>query len=483
LNAGPLRARAALVVALLGGCAVGPDFEPPAPPEVERYTPGPAPRAATMPALDESRPVPVDWWTVFGSADLDALVRAALAGSPTLAQARAHLAQAQELLAARRGATELPQADAVFGAVRQRIDPATFGFPQAPNPGPFNVFSLGADVSYDFDLFGGTRRELESLGAEVDVQRFEFDAARLVLTGNVVLTVLRIAELEARDEALDTALSAERQQLAIVEGRHAAGAVSLLDLQQQREALADAEAALPVLRSQRAQAVHLLAVLAGRAPADALPPLPRLADLRPPPDVPLRLPSALARERPDIRASEALLHKANALVGVAVADQYPKFVVSGSFSAAQLALPDLFSNGINVWSFGLNIVQPLLRGPELQARKRAAEAAHVQAAAAYRAAVLHGLQEVADALRALEGSALVFERRTEQLARADAAWRIVRGRFDAGGASRLALLDAERRLSQARADWVQAQASRCADVATLLQALGGGVLDATVALR
>ncbi len=483
MNAGPLRARAAFLAALLGGCAVGPDFESPAPPTVERYTPGPAPSAPAMPAFDDARPVPADWWTVFGSADLDALVRAALAGSPTLAQARAHLVQAQELLVARRGAAELPQADAAFGAVRQRIDPATFGFPQAPNPGPFNVFSLGADVRYDFDLFGATRRELESLGAEVDVQRFEFDAARLVLAGNVVLTALRIAELEAREEALDAALSAERQQLVIAEGRHAAGAVSLLDLQQQREALADAEAALPALRSQRAQAGHLLAVLAGRAPADVLPALPRLADLRPPPDVPLRLPSALARERPDIRASEALLHKANALVGVAVADQYPKLVVSGSFSAAQLALPDLFSNGINVWSFGLSIVQPLLRGPELQARKRSAEAAHAQAAAAYRASVLHGLQEVADALRALEASALVFERRAEQLASADAAWRIARGRFDAGGASRLALLDAERRVNRARADWVQAQASRCADVATLLQALGGGALDATVAKR
>ena len=146
-------------------------------------------------------------------------------------------------------------------------------------------------------------------------------------------------------------------------------------------------------------------------------------------------------------------------------------------------MPDLFSNGINVWSFGLSIVQPLLRGPELQARKRSAEAAHAQAAAAYRASVLHGLQEVADALRALEASALVFERRAEQLASADAAWRIARGRFDAGGASRLALLDAERRVSRARADWVQAQASRCADVATLLQALGGGALDATVAKR
>ena len=473
----------ALAALALAGCAAGPDFKAPEAPTVERYTPTPLARSAALPELIESQPVPADWWTVFGSARLDALVRAALDASPTLAQSSARLRQAQELLAARRGATELPQADAAFGAVRQRIDPATFGFPQAPNPGPFNVFSLGANVSYDFDLFGATRRDLESLGAEVDVQRFELDAARLALAGNVVLAAIRIAELDAQDEALRAALLAQREQLAIGEARLASGAVSGLDVEQQRAALAEAEAPLPLLRSQRAQTLHLLALLAGQAPADPLPPLPPLAELRLPAALPLRLPSELARERPDIRASEALLHKANALVGVAVADQYPKIVVSGSFSSAQLALPDLFSNGINVWNFGLNIVQPLLRGPELQARKRAADAAHAQAEAAYRASVLHGLQEVADALRALEGGALAFDQRSEQLARADASLRIVRGRFDAGGVSRLVLLDAERRRSQARADWAQAQALRCTDVATLLQALGGGVPDPATVRR
>lgn len=467
-----------LLMLLLGGCAVGPDFTPPEPPAADRYTAAPLAQGATLPSFDTAAPVRADWWAIFGSAELDALVQAALDTSPTLAQARARLTQAQELLAARRGATELPQADVAFGAARQRIDPATVGFPQAPNPGPFNVFSLGANVSYDFDLFGATRRDLESLGAEVDVQRFELDAARLMLAGNVVLTAIRSAELDAQEAALAAALEAQRRQLAIAEARHAAGAVAQLDLAQQRAALAQAEAALPPLRRQRAQAQHLLAVLMGRAPADALPPLPQLADLKLPASVPLRLPAALARERPDIRASEALLHKANALVGVAVADQYPKLVVSGSFSSAQLALPDLFGNGINIWNYGLNLVQPLLRGPELKARRRAAEAAHAQAEAAYRASVLHGLQEVADALRGIEAGAQGFDLRSEQLVRADESLRIVRGRYEAGGVSLLALLDAERQRSQARADWAQAQAGRCTDVATLLQALGGGSLDA-----
>ena len=480
MNAPPSHLVAPLL-ALLAGCAVGPDFEAPAPPAVERYTPGPAPQAAAMPVLVEAQAPQSAWWMVFGSAKLDALVQAALADSPTLAQARARLTQAQELRAARAGVTELPQVDASFGAERQRIDPATFGFPQAPNPGPFNVFSLGASVRYDFDVFGGTRRDLEALGAEVDVKRYELEAARLLLAGNVVLTAIRIASLDAQIGALDALLAAERQQLAIVEARWVAGGVSALDLQQQRALRAQAEAGLPLLKAQRDQAGHLLAVLIGREPAEAAGATPQLADLALPATLPLRLPSALVRQRPDIRASEALLHKASATVGVATADLYPKFIVSGSFSAAQLDLSDLVGNGINVWNIGFNLLQPLFRGGELKARQRAAVAAYEQAAAAYRQSVLLGLQNVADALRALEGDAQAYTWRSEQAARADEAWRLTRGRFEAGGVSRLALLDAERQRSQARLDQVQAEASRCADVAVLLQAMGGGGLPETTA--
>lgn len=476
MNAWRLRT-ASLLPALLAGCAVGPDFQPPDPPAIERYTPGPAPAAAAMPQFVDAQVLPADWWTVFGSAELDALVRAALAGSPTLEQARAKLTQAQELRTARAGAAELPQVDASFGAVRQRIDPATFGFPQAPNPGPFNVFSLGANVSYDFDVFGGTRRELEALGAEVDLQRFELEAARLLLAGNVVLTGIRIAALDLQIDVVDALLAVQRRQLEIADARLAAGGVSILELQRQRALLAQSEAALPVLRAQRAQAGHLLAVLAGRAPADAALPTPQLAELSLPATLPLHLPSELVRRRPDIRASEALLHKASANIGVATADLYPKFIVSGSFSAAQLDLSDVIGNGINVWNIGFNLLQPLFRGGELKARQRAAVAAYEQAAAAYRQSVLQGLQSVADALRALEGDAQAHALRTEQAVLTDEAWRITRGRFEAGGVSQLALLDAERQRSQARLDWAQAQANRCADVAVLLQAMGGGGLQ------
>ncbi len=472
-----LRLLNACLAAAIAGCAVGPDFAPPAPPVVERYTPGLAPAAPHMPRLDAGAPVPADWWAVFGSPELDVLVRRALGHSPTLDEANARLVQARELLAARGSAAATPQADLDASAIRQRIDPAVVGFPQAPNPGPFNVFGLGASASYDFDIFGGTRRALEAAGAEVDLRRYELAAARLELSGSVVLTAIRVAALDARIDTAGALLGFEREQLAIAQARLAAGGAARVDVQQRQVLLAQAEAALPPLRAARAQAAHLLAVLLGEAPAAHDVAVPLLATLHVPSNLPLRVPSELARERPDIRASEALLHAASANVGVATADRYPKLVVSGSFSTAQLEASELFGNGINLWSIGINLVQPLLRANELKARQRAAVAAFDAAGAAYRQAVLRGLQDVADALRALEGDAQVFTQRSAQAVHADELATAMRARFDAGGVSRLALLDAERTRSQAHVDWLQAQADRCAGVAVLLQALGGGGIE------
>lgn len=469
--------RCALVVAgtlVVGACTLGPDFRAPDPPAVEQYTRGVAPAAKGMPRLVAARDLPAEWWTVFASPQIDMLVRNALEKSPSLDQARARLLQAQELRTARTGATTYPQVDATFGAVRQRIDPATFGFPEAPNPGPFNVFSLGANVSYNFDLFGGTRRDLEAYAAEVDYQTYELEGARLTLASNVVVTAIREAALAAQIEILDKLLSAQRQQLVIVEQRHVAGGAAQLDVETQKALLAQSESALPALHARRAQAQHQLAVLMGIAPTEAQIPVLRLADLQLPAEIPLRVPSELVRRRPDILASEALLHKASAGIGVATADLYPKLVVSGAFSSSQLDISDVLGSGINIWNIGLNLVQPIFRHNELKARQRAAEAAFAQAAAGYRLTVLQGLQSVADVLRTLEADARGITARSDQSARADNAYRITIDRYSAGGVSHYAVLDAQRRQLDAQLELVRLQGDLYADTATLFQAMGGG---------
>ena len=473
MNAPRTVAIAALAV-VAAACTVGPDFRSPDPPTVDRFVPGAAPSGPGMPKLVADRDIPAEWWALFGSQEIDALVRRALANSPTLDEARARLTQAQELRVARTGETRLPQFDAAFGAQRQRIDPATFGFPEAPNPGPFNVFTLGVSVSYNFDLFGGTRRELEALGAEVDYRDYELQAARLALAGNVVGTAIRLASLDAQIAVVVAILAAQRHQLGIIEDRYAAGGVAWFEVQSQRSLVAQTDASLPPLRAQLAQTGHLLAILMGEPPAATLLPAVRLSELSLPSELPARIPSEWVRQRPDIRASEALLWKASANVGVAAADLYPKLVISGNLSSSQLNIVDVLGNGFNIWNIGANLLQPLFRYDELQARKRAAEAAYQQALAGYRQTVLLGLGNVADVLRALESDGQALAARTEQSARADDVFRIALARYNAGGVSQLVVLDADRQRMQAEVERIQASAARYADAAALLQAMGGG---------
>lgn len=462
------------LLCVLAGCTVGPDFRAPDPPATGRYVQGALPSAPGMPRLVPERDIPAEWWAVFGSIELDALVQRALRGNPTLDQARARLLQAQELRTARAGATQYPQFDLTAGAARQRIDPATFGFPDAPNPGPFNVFSLGVNASYNFDIFGGTRRELEALGAEVDYQAYELEAARLTLASNVVATAIRQAALLGQVDLTERIVAAQKRELTIAEERFRLGGVAWLTVQNLRTLVAQTEAGLPALRAQAAQAGHQLAVLVGEPPGTVVLPAFSLASFQLPAELPLRVPSELVRQRPDIRASEALLHKASANVGVATADLYPRLVIAGGFSSQQLNVGDLLGNVINVWNIGINLLQPLLRGGELQARKRAAEAAYGQALAAYRQTVLLGLQNVADTLRALEGDALGVAARAEQVAHARESQRITLELFRAGGVSEVAVLDAERQARAAEVELLAVQAARLSGAAALFQAMGGG---------
>jgi len=475
------------IFAGLHGCAVGPDFHAPAAPSTPTYTPAPQPATtASSPGpggaaqhFVAAESVGGAWWQAFGSAALSRLVEQALDDSPTLARARRKLEQAQQDYLAQAGATQLPQVDARVSATREQVDPAAFGITGIPQPGPFTLYSASVNVSYSLDLFGANRRVLEALMAQVDYQRYELEAARLSLAGNVVTTALRRASL-ARQIALSEAIAeAQERQLHISEGRYAAGGVARVDLLGQRTLLEQTRASLPPLMKQLAQADHQLAVYVGRAPAD----LDRDADapsrssaldldaLSLPTELPLTLPSALARQRPDIRAAEALLHQAGANVGVATANLYPQLTISGSAGVQRTRASDLL-DALNVWSLGAALSQPLFHGGELRARERSAEAAYEAALASYRQTVLQGLQEVADILRALQHDADELHSRDEAARAARDGAAIASRRYAAGGISELALLDTQRQQLQTALDRVKVQAQRYADTAALYQALG-----------
>lgn len=418
--------------------------------------------------------VPAQWWTLFRSPALDALVRQALANSPTQARAQARLRQAEAELEARTGATQHPRVDAKLSANRVDVQPESLGLTQLPVPMPLNLYLASVSVSYTFDFFGATRNELDALRAEVEHQRFEGEAARLMLAGNVVTTAIRAAALREQLADSDAIIALQERQLAIAERLEQIGTLAQGDLAAQRRDLAQARAGLPELRRQLEQARHRLAIYTGTPPGAAeIAPL-RLADLQAPAELPLSLPAQLTRQRPDVRAAEAVLQAASARVGVATAQLYPQVTLSANFGSLAARGSDLFGGGTGFYLLGASLAQPLFRGGELQARRRAAIAAYEQAGAAWQETVLQGWREVADVMRALEADAEKVRRRDEALKEAQRLQEIAADRYRAGGISNHALLDAQRRLHAAQLDRTQAIADRHADAAALLHALGGG---------
>ena len=424
--------------------------------------------------LAPGKDIPAQWWTLFRSPTLDGLVRRALDNSPTLARAQARLRQAQEDLSARSGAAQLPQLDARLSANRIDVNPQSLGVPALPVAMPLDLHLASISVSYTFDFAGGTRRELEGLRAEVDHQQYELEAARLILAGNVVTTAIREASLREQIAQYEEIVSLQARQLAIAERMEALGGVARADVITQQRELAQARATLPDLRRDLERMRHRLALYVGQPPSAPGLPEFRMAELQLPAELPLSLPSQLARQRPDIRSAEALLARAGAQVGVATANLYPQLTLSAQLGALSTRPGDLFEGGNGFYLLGASLIYPLFRGGELQARRRSAVAAYEQAGAAYQETVLQALQNVADVLRALEADAARLKERADAEDRALRLRDITARRLAAGGVSEAAMLEATRHHRLAMLEKTQAAADRYADSAALLQALGGG---------
>jgi len=418
------RALGFAVFAGIWACAHDP-VRPPEIPTAERYTPTPV----TEERLAQGADISARWWTLFKSPALDGLVRQALEASPTLARSSAKLRQAQEDLSARTGGTRFPKVDAKLSANRVDVNPQSLGVQNLPVQTPFNLYLASVGVSYTLDLFGANRRDLEALQAGVDYQRYELEAARLMLAGNVVTAAIREASLREQIAATQEIIELQERQLAITERLVNLGTAAQADAVAQRLDLAQIRAVLPDLQRQLEQVRHRLAVYIGKPPGAANLPEFKLVDLQLPPELPLSLPSELARQRPDIRAAEALLHQASARVGVATANLYPQITLSANLGSLASNGGDLFSSGSGFYVLGASLAQPLFHGDELQAKRRAAVAAYEQAGAAYQEVVLQSFQNVADVLRALEADAKKVKERNDAATQARTYHDITSARF------------------------------------------------------
>lgn len=325
-------------------------------------------------------------------------------------------------------------------------------------------------VSYALDFFGANRHLIESLRAQREYQQWQVEGARLILAGSVVTAAIEEAQFDQQLHFTREMLELQRQELAISVDRNRAGGVSDYDLRTQQTSVAQMEAKLPPLQQQLDAIQDELALLMGSSPAEVhLANIP-LEGITLPAELPLSLPSSLVKQRPDIRAAEALLHQASANAGVANANRYPQILLSASAGGVGTS----FLNGGDIWNAGSSLTQPIFNAGALQAEKRKALAACDEANGIYRQTVLEAFRQVADALYATQHDAETLAARTEAASEADAAWQIAAHRYDAGGISHIDLLEAQRQKLQAAIDRTSSAADRFQDSATLIQALGGG---------
>jgi NodT family efflux transporter outer membrane factor (OMF) lipoprotein len=471
----------ALAASLLAGCAVGPNFKTPEAPHTSGFAPPDALPEQT--SASDSRggqaqrfvaglDIQGQWWTLFQSADLNALIERGLANNPTLEAAQAALRQANETLSAQRGSF-YPSASGTLSAQRTKEPAAALGLPEAGSV-LYTLNEATVNVSYTLDVFGGIRRQVEALQAQADYEKFALEASYLTLTANIVTAAITEASLRAQIAATSDIANSEQQQLEITRRQVSAGGASRANVLQQQSLLQTTLAALPPLRSQLAQVRNLLSTYVGSLPADFSAAEFKLDSLTLPLDLPVSLPSQFVQQRPDIRQFSALLHEATAQVGVATANMLPQITLSGSYGGVAKNFSDVFSPDSVLWTLGASLTQPIFKGGQLVHQRRAAVAAAQEALANYKATVLTAFQNVSDALYALNADAEALGAQSLAERAAAGSLELVQAQYKSGAASYLQVLTSQQSYQTAAIALVKVRAQRYTDTAALFQALGGG---------
>jgi NodT family efflux transporter outer membrane factor (OMF) lipoprotein len=471
---------AAIALALIAGCAVGPNFKKPAAPDVTGYTAHPLSATAATPNVSAGEvqhfsngsDISADWWTLFHSASLNSLIESSLANNHDLKAAQAALSVARENVLAQRG-VYYPSVAAGFDATRQRqsgqIAPTLNS-----NAFLYNLFTPQVSVSYVPDVFGLNRRTVESFQAQEQEVRFQMIATYTTLTANVVVTAIQEASVQMQVDATRQLIGINSSMLQILQYQFDKGYASRLDVAAQESQLAQIAATLPPLLKQEAQLQDALAVLAGRFPNQAPAEKLALSSLQLPQDLPVSLPSALVAQRPDVLQAEANLHDASAKIGIAIANRLPNIMLTANAGSAAAAMNQLFTSGTGFWGIGAAATAPIFQGGTLLHQERAAKAAYEEAAEQYRSTVLTAFQNVADTLTALEQDADALKAAAAAAGAAKVTLDLAQRQLQDGYTGNLSLLNAEQAYQQAVINLVLAQSNRYADTAALFQALGGG---------
>lgn len=452
----PIPAWPALLLALAGCITVGPDYAPPKPPAAVAY----ADQSPTRPGDDgsalrfRSDMTPErQWWRALRSRELDDVVQRVLDGSFDLAAARARLQQARQLSIAA-GENPYPELDLSAAVSNRAFNGAQF----IGEDGAFNIYGAGAQVSYSPDIFGVLRRAAEGQAARADYAQYEVGAAYLSVLGNTVQEALAEAELTARRNEFRSLIDLDEQRSTLAQALVDAGRMPSSELLAYTTQLDRDRATLAQIERRLGDSRSALAVLAGHDPATWNAPPVDLAGLHLPTDLPLSVPSELVNHRPDIDAAVALVHVANAEVGVAVANFYPRVVISAS----------------TLFSLGADMSMPLLHWRGLQARKHASDATYQAALEDYRKTVIEAYSQVASVLRALRADRAAVARTDDVVSTSEKRLRLLQTENQIGRIPRMPLLDATYEDATARLEQMHAKAQLYRDVSQLYLAMGGG---------
>jgi NodT family efflux transporter outer membrane factor (OMF) lipoprotein len=474
--------RALLVCLLAAGCTVGPDYKKPDMPMPASYG-APSQLAAPL-SMPVAQSVDLSvWWQQFHDGELESLVARALSQNLDLltAQSRVREAREQEIIA---GAKGLPQVNAIGNAVRfhSNSNPLQgLGGGQQQGGGgsssgsDLKIYSAGFDATWEIDIFGQVRRSVEAAEAGSEAARWQMRDGEVTLTAEIAADYVSLCADQARLAILAQEEKGQRDTLALVAARAKAGFVTELDVNQQRQLLASTQAQQPSLLADEMAMRHAIAVLLGQQPGALDAELAAAAPVPPvPPRLPVGLPSELLRARPDIRTAERQLAQANANIGVAVADLYPKFDLLGALTVTSSHFSSLLSSG-SLGEIGAgSITWPIFHGGQIHANIRAKEEEEKQAYYAYQKAVLGAVENVEDALVRYEAEQQRFVALDEGAKSARQSTALALQQYRAGLVIYTSVLQAQSTQLTAEDNLAQSQAALTSDMVSLYKALGGG---------
>jgi NodT family efflux transporter outer membrane factor (OMF) lipoprotein len=469
-----LRIAFAAVLLTLSACtAFGPDRRPPQMAQPAHYSVDGQPAQTTkadgiaQQVSVGTRPVPM-WWTAYGSDDLNALVDEGLRNSPSLAAARSTLQAAREQLRSQIGENMLPKIDLEFSPTRQR----SLGIPILPQQTFVeNVFVAQAKASYTFDFFGAAFLADRALAGQVRQQAFQLEATRRALATNIVVATINAASMQEQVTATEKLVALGEERAQQTAARYKLGSASREEMLASEQDAANAAATLPGLRAQALAVRHAQAVLLGRTPDDAPPPL-QLEVLKLPQTVPVSVPSDLLHQRPDILAAESAVRAAADAAGAATASMFPSLSLTASYGHGGFDWSTFTSPEGVIWGVGASLTQPLFHGGALFARKRQYQANYDVAVGQYRQTVLSAFRTVADTLVSLDEDAnTLFQTQRAEGAARDAQ-SDTDSRYKLGATSFFVTLTAGQQYQNAHIQYVRARASRLADTAALFDSMG-----------